>query len=258
VSTQAWVLLDESNGAKTSDGSAVTPAALAAIAGAIRLQQARDYSPECGGPDVTMRAGSGRADIQSGERVFALKDVLPDAPGAIAYHSVDGAGVAFALLAVTTCDSLLGSGASVSSAVSHEVCETAGDEGCNCWADRGDGIEVAHEECDAVEVQSYAITLADGTPVFVSNFLLPAFWIPAAPGPYSYMAKAALPGAVDPPGPMQTAPASGGNYQTQRSSGTGETSVNAMHRAAHVHGTPRNPGKVAHWSSRASRRGVRA
>jgi len=252
---QAWVLIDETNGATTGDGNKVTYAVLEQIAAAITLQQARDYGPECGGPAVTMRAGGGPNDVQPGERVFALKDALPEAPGAVAYHSIDGRGVAFAMLAISTCDSLTGPGTSVSSAVSHEVCETRGDEGCNLWADDGAGTEHAHEECDAVEVQSYP--MPDGT--YVSNFVLPSFWIPGAAGPYSYMAKAGLPGAVDPPGPMQTAPGHGGNYQAVRPSPSGESQVTAEHaHGARLHGTPRNPTKVAHWSSRTSRRGVRA
>lgn len=45
------------------------------------------------------------------------------------------------------------------------------------------------------------------------NWLLQAWFVPGAPGPYDYMTAAKLPGAVSPPGPLQTAPGKGGNYE---------------------------------------------
>jgi hypothetical protein len=254
----SWVLLDESQGAKTSGGEVVTPALLALIAEVITVQMCRDYAPNCGGPAVVVRAGKSATDIQVGERVFSIMATLPDAPGDVAYHSVDGNGVPFALLAITTCDTILGAGTSVSSAVSHEVLEEEGDPGCNRYADDGLGTEHAIELCDAVETQSYAITSSGGTVAYVSDFLLDAWFIPNAPGPYSYMALARLQGAVDAPGPMKTVSSGGGNYQMIRTSPTSENQVFAKrtHKAC-VEGMPRNHAKVAHWSSRVSRRGAR-
>ena len=255
----SWVILDETGGSTASNGEGLTASSLAAIAEACTVQLNRDYAPECGGPSVSVRAGSSATDIQTGELVFAILAALPDAPGDIAYHSVDGNGVAFSLLAITMCSSVLGLGASVSSAVSHEILETAGDEGCNRWADDGRGTEHAIERCDAVEVQSYAVTTHDGVVVLVSSFVLDSWLIPGAPGPYSYMGKAGLPGAIDPPGPMQTAESGGGNYQAERPSPTSEHQVFAARsNRARIAGTPRNVAKSTHWSSRAYRRGVRS
>lgn len=254
----SWVIIDETQGAKTSGGEAMTVALLAVIAEVATVQMCRDYAPNCGGPAVVCRAGSSATDIQPGERVFALLATLPDAPGDVAYHSVDGNGVPFALLAITTCDTILGPGTSVSSAVTHEVLEEEGDPGCNRWADDGQGTEHAIERCDALETQSYAITARDGTVAYVSDFVLDAWLIPNAPGPYSYMALAGLPGAIDPPGPMQTVPSGGGNYQAERTSPSSEHQVfAAAGHKARVVGQPRNHAKVAHWSSRVSRRGAR-
>ena len=79
---------------------------------------------------------------------------LPDAPGASAYHDINGKGVPFALCAVTTCTDLYGpDGVSVDA--SHEILETAGDQGANQWADDLKGTLHAYEMCDAVEVRTY-------------------------------------------------------------------------------------------------------
>ena len=252
----SWVVVDESQGAKTSGGEVMTPALLAVIAEVCTVQMCRDKQPNSGGPAVVVRAGASATDIRAGERVFAILATLPDAPGDIAYHSVDGNGVPFALLAITTCDTVLGSGSSVSSSVSHEVVEEDGDPGCNRWADNGAGTEHAIELCDAVETQSYAITAQNGTVAYVSDFLLDAWFVPNAPGPYSFMSLAKMAGAVDPPGPMKTAPSGGGDYQAIRTSPTSENQVFAerKHKACVV-GTPRNHAKVAHWSSRVSQIG---
>jgi hypothetical protein len=64
------------------------------------------------------------------------------------------------------------------------------------------------------------------------------------------MTLAKLPGAVSPPGPLQTAPGHGGNYQIISKWG-GEKQVFAA--AHHVMGS-RRKGSHPHWSSRAGRR----
>jgi len=136
-------------------------------------------------------------------------------------------------------------------AISHELCETAGDAGCNLWADGSDGSEYAHELCDAVEAQSY--TLDD---VALSNFVLPSFFVAGSAGPYDFMSAAALPGAVGPAKPLATA---SGGYQIVRLAGTGEHQVQAMVRPdTFTHGSRfmRRVEKRRHALSRKSRRGL--
>jgi hypothetical protein len=136
-------------------------------------------------------------------------------------------------------------------AISHELCEIAGDPGCNRWADRGDGTEVAVEECDPVESQSYDVGAAADPPhtsgVHVSNFVLRAFWQPDAQGPYDFMTSRGLAGAIAPPGPMQTAPAAGGNYQIVRAA-----NPQSVHQVTAM-GSPRRPWR---HGSRRHRRGI--
>jgi hypothetical protein len=229
------VLIDETNGATTADGSALSPGVLQQIASASTIQLNRDVAGYYGIPGAQVRVGTG-ADTQPGEIVFALMASLPNAPGAIAYHDVNGHGVPVIFDGLSLSDTLIGSGNSVSIAVTHELCETAGDEGCNVWADDGAGSEWAHELCDAVESSSYSIDVGGGAVVFVSNFVLPAFWIPNHVGPYDYLKLATAPFATS------------GGYQITRLSGTGETQVQ---------GTVKRAEKRKHWSSRTYRRGAR-
>lgn len=242
-----FVLLDETGGATTADGAALTPALLAEIADACNVFLNRDVSAWWGG-NFSVRAGSGAGDIQPGEIVFAILPTLPDAPNAIAYHDVNGNGVAVAFDGITLSDSLMGPGNSLSVAITHELAETAGDAGCNVWADGADGSEYAHELCDAVEAQTYAIDA-----VAVSNFVLPAFFVPGAAGPYDFMSAGLLPGAVGPAKPLATA---SGGYQIVRSAGTGEHQVQAL-ATADAHRFSRRAEKRRRPDSRQSRRGLR-
>lgn len=243
-----WVLLDKTNGATTADGGNLSPAVLTQIAQAVQAQINGEFATEWGA-QASIRVGSKPTDIQPGEWAYGFVPSLPDAPGASAYHDIDGHGVPFALCAVTTCASLIGpNGLSVD--VSHEMLETAGDEGANQFANDNQGLLHAVEMCDAVEVQSYAKKADDGTEVQVSNWLLRSWFIPGAAGPYDYMSSARLPGAVAPPGPLQTAPGRNGNYQIVSRWG-GSKQVFAI--ADHMTGT-RRKGMHPNWSSRAGRR----
>jgi hypothetical protein len=243
-----WVLIDNTSGATTQDGSTLSPAVLGHIAEAVQNQVNQEFAAEWGA-QATLRVGASTSDIQPGEWAYVFLPSLPNAPGASAYHDINGKGVPFALCAVTTCGSLYGpTGVSVDA--SHEILETAGDEGANQFANDNKGLLHAVEMCDAVEVQTYGMTCADGTVVQVSNWLLRSWFIPGAAGPYDYMTSANLSGAVSPAGPLHTAPGHGGNYQIIAKWG-GDKQVFAA--ANHIVGT-RRKGMHPNWSSRAGRR----
>lgn len=243
-----WVLIDQTNGATTQNGSKLSTADLNHIAEAVQNQVDNEFAAEWGAK-ATIRVGSSAQDIQPGEWAYGFVKELPNAPGASAYHDINGKGVPFALCAVSTCADLLGpNGVSVDA--SHEILETAGDEGANQFAYDNKNELHALEMCDAVEVQTYGKTCSDGTVVQVSNWLLRAWFIPGAAGPYEYMSSAKLPGAVAPSGPLQTAKGNGGNYQIVGKLG-GEKQVFAA--ARHIVGT-RRKGNNPNWSSRAGRR----
>jgi hypothetical protein len=244
-----WVLLDLSEGARTENGSRLTPEALAHIAEAVNDQLAHEFLEEWGAP-TTVRVGTGPDDFRPGEWIFRFLKQLPDDPADSAFHDVKS-GQPYALCAVPTCHDLYGP-SGLAADVSHEILETAGDEGANLFADDLHGHFRAVELCDAVEMQTYRKTCADGTIVHVSNFLLQSWFIPRATGPYDFMTLAELPGAVAPKAPFHTAAGDGGNYQIIcRTEATRRTS--ADRRPHFIDGT-RRKGVQPHWSSRAARR----
>jgi hypothetical protein len=177
----------------------VTPEWLALCAQAIMVQLNRDVARYWGG---TYRVRATTSDgLLPGEIAVVLRDVLPNAPDAIAYHDVEGADLPVAYLSLAACSSL----ADVSTGISHELCETAGDASCNAWRDDGNGHEYAQEICDAVQSQGYP---CEG--IQVSDFVLPSFFGPLAQGPYSYIQAT---GGAGPSAPFATI---AGGYQIQR------------------------------------------
>ncbi len=227
----------------------LTPQWLGRCATAINTQLQRDVSgPWPLATRAFVRVASGPTDIGPGEIAFAILPSLPNAPGAVAYHDVDGNAVPTAFLGRDTCNTL----DDVSIAISHEIIETVGDPECDLWVDDGQGNEWAAELCDAVESNNYTIDLGDGqSPIRVSDFLLPNFFAPNAPAPYNFLSaipsgRVTSPSVTgSPSAPFATA---SGGYQIKRSSGGGETQVT---------GTIRNTKKKMHWSSRTARRGVK-
>lgn len=208
MSDQTYVILNESSSAPLA--LVISPLWLAAVAEACTTQLAHDVTPAWGAGTLKTVTVGDPAAIPPGAFVFVLKDDLPEAPGAIAYHATDGSGVPVAFLALNTCQTL----DDVSAAISHEVVETWGDPGANRWADGGDGFEYALELCDAVEGNLYEITTSSGINVTVSDFVLPAFFDPGSAWPWDFAEATS--------GPFRTA---SGGYQIRRTSGTTETQV---------------------------------
>jgi len=242
-----WVLIDLTGGVQTRDHSAISPAALEHVAEAVAAQVNGEFA-EHWGARASIRVGAGADDIEAGEWAFILRGALPEAPDASAYHEIRK-GVPYAICAVSTCGSLCGpNGVSVD--VSHEILETAGDEAANLFANNERGELHALELCDAVELQTYRKACRDGTQVHVSNWLLRAWFVPGAAGPFDYMTSVRLPGAVAPAAPLHTAPGDGGNYQIL-AKWSGERQVAGAR--LHIRGT-RRKGPELHWSSRAGRR----
>lgn len=252
-----WVFINQTTQA-TRSGAKLTDDNLKVIAEVVAVQLNSDYATECGVQDATIRVSDG-SDLAADEKPYYFVDVLPDAPGASAYH-VPGA----AYCAVTTCEDIFGPGG-VSVDASHECLEDAGNPGCNMAVDDGKGQEHERERCDAVEVQTYPINHPSGQAVHVSNFLLDSWQVPGSRGPFSYMSKHGIAGYVEPPGPFQTAAGNGGNYQLVFPSGTssmqgvfgklkagGKVQPYSSLMGA-MKGVPRKRNGTLHWTSRASR-----
>jgi hypothetical protein len=234
-----FVLIDTSTAQTDAAVSGpITQPQLQEMAAALAIQLNRDVATEWGG-NYSVRAGSGPQDVSPGEIVCNIVDALPDDPQAIAYHTDDGSSHPLVMLAKGTCNGILGGTQSISAAMSHELCETAVDRACNCWADDGQGSEWAQEACDATESDSYSI----GN-VTVSNFLLRSFFAPEAPAPWSYLGSL---GREPIPGPFAVA---SGGYQMKRAASGQETQVNGSIREF-------RQAKARHPSSRTYRRGAR-
>jgi len=277
-----FVLLDETGGASTSNGEKLTPDLLAMAARVATVFLNRDVAPYWGG-EHQVRAGSSPTDILPNELPAHVQASLQDAPGAIAYHSVDGAGIPDIFDGITLSDTLFGPGGWLV-AITHELAETVGDPGTNTLRADGEGKLFAQELCDPLEVESYPIQInADGsvgptpaanTPVglqpdgsfiaFVTNFVLDAFFTPNHTGPFDFMTAQGVAGAAGPSGPFQLVPASGGDYQIWETDPQAETEVTALHAEHPLMGKVRVHGnlirrllKKRHCSSRPYRRGLR-
>lgn len=130
------------------------------------------------------RVGTSPTDRVNGDIAINFRDSIPEAPGALAYHQVTG-GIPDIEIGTDLFTSPMADSEGLLCGVSHEVLETIGDSGANGWCDRQDDNNTsdAREMCDFVQNTGWLI---DGK-VFVSNFVLPAFFIPGSPGPWDFL-----------------------------------------------------------------------
>ena len=109
---------------------------------------------------------------------------LPDAPGDIAYHTLDASGRPLCLIswaAVQTEGGTLTGPNGLVSAISHEILESRVDPLC-AWTVKQytgelnpDGVDEPIEVCDRVQGSDYEEPCAPG--IFVANAVGPRFWI---------------------------------------------------------------------------------
>jgi len=153
------------------------------IAAAVTAQMNDEVAEEWG-CSVTFRVGAADAsDVKPNEIACLIKDSLPEAPGAAAYHDRLANGAPVAYFAREDYTSHTQGTSSLSVDISHECIETIGDPGANRWADiLGDGSEKALELCDQVQNTIYSVN-----GVSVSNFLLNSAFDPGASAPWDHM-----------------------------------------------------------------------
>jgi hypothetical protein len=114
--------------------------------------------------------------IPEGARRFEITDEIPEAPDAVAYHSVDARGNPFCKIGWKVCLAMARGIVSealrqLSIGISHECLEAEADPYVCEWSDMPDGVrEVAVEVCDPVESDSYDIDVG-GHKIAVSNFV---------------------------------------------------------------------------------------
>jgi len=185
-----YVLEDQSTYSDDAHGGPLTPEILALIA------EAAEYMLVHCPTHAVCRAYGGLATVTVGtadpakDVAVIIRDKYPSQPGAGGWHTDEnGRPAVFVSREYST--SLTKGKFSLSELATHELGETEADPGTNRWADRDDGSEEALELCDRAEGDVW--TTPNG--VDVSNWLLPAAFIPGAPGPYDF--KGTLKGQYD-------------------------------------------------------------
>lgn len=154
---------------------------LVAIAEALAIQINRDFAPAWGIEQVTVSV-NGR-----GDKIHFFDNAHQrDGYG---FHQVDPQGQPYAHVSAegsihAGSDWTTGTDA-ISASASHEALEMLGDPWANEWCFDGKNKLWSREVCDPVQEDTYTIR-AGGLDVTVSNFVLPAYFNPAAPGPYDY------------------------------------------------------------------------
>jgi len=172
-----YVVVDESSAPELKGGALVTMSA--------DIQDAydEDFAPAHGVLPVEIYVRH-PSEVQPGERVLHIVDSIPDAPGALAYHTVDERGNPVLRLGIEENRAQGGALLDVlSESISHEIFETAKNPFVNRYLDCGLDKKVADEVCDPAQGSPYR----RGTTA-IANFTLPA-WSDAedAEGPYDFV-----------------------------------------------------------------------
>jgi hypothetical protein len=133
--------------------------------------------------NLSIRVASSPDDRQPGELACNFRDTL-DVQGALAYHQVVN-GLPDVEVGVDLFTGLTDGDEPLTVGFTHELLEMLGDPGANEWADKqdGSGLMCAKEFCDLVQNTNFAAK--NGIPV--TNFVLPAYFIPGSIGPYDYL-----------------------------------------------------------------------
>jgi hypothetical protein len=171
-------------------------------------RQAQECADRWGVPRMPVAFYASVNDLPSPECIgVVIVDNLDD-PGALGYHSAV-AGLPFAKVQAEDF-------AGTAGILSHEILETLIDPPADRWWDRGNGTKVAAENSDPVEGDSYDEPVTLGIPgqeetraVPVSNYVLPAWKTPGAPGPYDRMGRLSAPFTMTPGGYMVVEDANG-------------------------------------------------
>jgi hypothetical protein len=122
--------------------------------------------------------------------VFVIGDVPPD-EGELGHHTEESdgeeTGFAFAQPVLKAGGAILTlgtAGCSLASVLDHELKEWRRDPNVNLWRDapaNAGYMQMADETADPVEMISYPVTLPGGTIVWMSDFVLEAYFDPQAP-----------------------------------------------------------------------------
>ncbi len=174
--------------AVVNESTLVTAEDLAAMTAAVALQAVEHWAPAWNRQPPDVLHFGDLANVPPGAAIVAILDDA-DQAGVLGYHDVTPNGrpygKVFARVILDGGTALDGPN-SVAVTLSHEVLELLGDDSANYWAFDAANVGHALEMCDACEADAYEVDV-DGRPVSVSDFVLPAYFGPGAPGPYDYL-----------------------------------------------------------------------
>jgi hypothetical protein len=149
---------------------------VAKIAAACNKQVVQDLAPAWITLPRPVTVAALHQPLPSDAQVVRLVDAS-DVKDALGYHTEDSGDIVYAIVGVGTVlqagSKVLTGALSVSTVISHEVCEMVCNPNVSGWSDSGRGWLVATEVCDPVQSSFYTI---DG--VAVSNFVTPDFFSP--------------------------------------------------------------------------------
>jgi hypothetical protein len=158
------------------------PGVLAAIAEALTIQVERDFAPAWGVMATRFTVGGRGGKIHFFDSAHQATDY--------GWHIVDAHGLpyahAFAAPSIANKSGWITGTDSISATASHEALEMLGDPAANEYCLDNDARLWSREVCDPVQENLYGI-MAGGMKVLVSNFVLPAYFNPWAPGPYDHL-----------------------------------------------------------------------
>lgn len=161
-----------------NESTVLDDATCASYVAAVQMQVSRDFFPAWG-IDAKVRFVPKGATPNPKHWLMVIAD-NSDQAGALGYHSLSNSsqpiGFVFA-------KSDLDSGSSVSVTLSHEALEMLADPDINLVAQLDDTRFAAYENCDAVEADGDGYQIGG---VQVSNFVLPSYFSPGAPGPWDF------------------------------------------------------------------------
>jgi hypothetical protein len=191
----------------------ITNAQLAPIVAALQVQVDRDFTPI-----YDIDANLTLTSQDNGSIAIMVVDTVADLPpNALAFHSVDNNGNPFGAIPMQV---VLDDGEDPGPTISHELLELLADPFINAskmavWPPTSRRpANIAYEDCDPVENDSYAVTTPTGT-ANVSNFVLPNWFVPRSEGPWDFLKKLNGPLSLTPGGYLQYQRAGGAWNQVQ-------------------------------------------
>lgn len=140
---------------------------------ALQKQSERDFAPAWRQTPSTFIVATCESIESISCHVTRIVDEIPEAPGALAYHTIDNLGRPVLVIGWNAIKSEPGDPMkALWSAISHEACEERGNEYVNLNVDMPDDVhDTAREVCDWTEGDTYDI---DGYEM--SNFNYPEFF----------------------------------------------------------------------------------